>query len=361
MLKCAACGKFIASNVAANCSVCPAIYHKECVSLSETTTVSKEWACPECKRKVRKGDNTPVRGAHDNGTGTAAPAPRRPAARAHTALSVSAPPIPAAPVILAPATVNAGPDTSDLPPRKDDVLELRQELAECVAEIRGFRREIAEFQVSVAGINARMDGIEQRLEAVEMKRTEPVAKITDLEHTIAQLKVELNDRDQEALLSDLEIGHLPEEKGENVLHAVTVLAAKLGVTLEERDVVYAERIGVEQHASAAGLEPRARRVVVRLTRRHLRDQLLQAARVRRTLNAADAGYAAPHQRIYLNERLTRINRQLFHCVREECRKLQWRYSWTKRGRIYARQGDGKPVHLIRSEADVGRVFGTSLV
>ncbi|KOB75143.1 Uncharacterized protein OBRU01_08794 [Operophtera brumata] len=79
-------------------------------------------------------------------------------------------------------------------------------------------------------------------------------------------------------MSDIEIGHRPEEKGENVLHAVTVLAAKLGVALEERDVVFAERVCVTQGAGARAEAPRERRVVVRLARHHLRDQLLQAAR-----------------------------------------------------------------------------------
>lgn len=357
-MKCTACGKFIASSGAANCAICPAVYHKECVSLAETATVGKEWACPECKKRERKGDNTPVRGANDTGSGVAgAPAAAAAGTRRATARTNTVPSAPALSTVAPPA---AAVTTNAAVPSKADVgvRELRQELAECLGEMREFRREIAEFRVTVAGINARMDGIERRLEAVETRRTEPTAKIIELEHTVTQLKLELNDRDQEGLLSDLEIGHLPEEKGENVLHAVTVLAAKLGVELEERDVVFAERMGVLQGAGAAGDVRRERRVVVRLARRGLRDQLLQAARVRRTLTASDAGRSAPQRRIFINERLTKVNRQLFHRVREECRKLQWRYSWTKRGRIYARQGDGKQVHTFRSEADVSRVFGS---
>ncbi|KOB51985.1 Zinc finger DNA binding protein, partial [Operophtera brumata] len=198
----------------------------------------------------------------------------------------------------------------------------------------------------------------------ECQNKVPKGRNPSTPRTVAQLKIELNERDQEALQSDLEIGHLPEEKGESVLHAVTVLAAKLGVTLEARDVVYAERVGVTQGAGAEGEVRRERRVVVRLARRHLRDQLLQAARVRRTLTASDAGCATAAvagPRIFLNERLTRANRQLFHRVREECRKLQWRFSWTKRGRIYARQADGKQAYPIRSEADLLRVFGSGSV
>lgn len=251
-----------------------------------------------------------------------------------------------------------------------DLQDVHQEMSEWMSEIREFRREMAEFRASIAGLTSRMDSIELRLEAVERGREESSPEVADLRCKVALLQQELNDRDQEALLSDLEIGHLPEQRGENVVHTVSVLATKLGVVLDERDIVFAERLGVAQGAGAAGEAPRARRVVVRLARRHLRDEMLQAARVRRTLTAADAGRdpsaiagatVPPRARIFLNERLTRVNRQLFHRVREECRKFQWKYSWTKRGRVYVRQADGKQAYPIRSEEDVNRVFGCSLV
>ncbi|KAL4708969.1 hypothetical protein ACJJTC_005830 [Scirpophaga incertulas] len=132
----------------------------------------------------------------------------------------------------------------------------------------------------------------------------------------------------EALLTDLEIGQMPEDKAENAFHAVCVLATRLGVPLEERDVVYAERVGARPDEAGG----RPRRMVVRLARRSLRDELLRAARLRRT------GF--------------------FIGVREECRRLQWRYCWTRRGRIFARQGEGRQVFQLRSEMDIPRVFGS---
>ncbi|KAL0861707.1 hypothetical protein ABMA27_009189 [Loxostege sticticalis] len=160
-----------------------------------------------------------------------------------------------------------------------------------------------------AAVGARIDAVEARMEAAERRRAEAGPDGAEgLRRTVEELKLELNERDQEALLADLEIGQLPEQKGENPVHAVIVLATRLGVPLEERDVVFAERVGAPP-AEAGG---RARRVVVRLARRHLRDELLRAARVRRAVTAEGGG------RVFINERLTRPNRQLFHRVREEC-------------------------------------------
>lgn len=340
MAKCTACGKYISTAGSAICSLCPSLYHKACVGLADAAAISKDWSCPECKNKLKKGDNssTPVRSV----SGTIVQDNTRPRE------AVIKPP-------ALPATVMTD----------NGVHDLRREIAECLNEMREFRKEMADFRVSITYITTRVDGLEQRLEAIEQRSVAPATGvIAELEQTVAHLKLELSERDQELLQSDLEIGHLPEEKGENILHTVTVLAAKLGVTLEERDIVFAERVGIMQGAAAAGDIPRERRVVVRLARRHLRDQLLQSARVRRTLTAADAGRApkdVSRSRIFINERLTRTNRLLFYRVREECRKLQWRFSWTKRGRIYARQADGKAAHHVRHEGDFERVFGTTHV
>lgn len=348
MAKCVACGKFISSTGVASCSICPSLYHKGCVSLPESSPVGKGWVCPECKTRTRKGDNTPVRSIMQDAS---APGPAaRPAAAAPTQRTAPAAAVPPAPAF--------------------DLQDVHKEMADWMSEIREFRHEMLEFRASVAGLSARMDSIELRLEMVEQGRQECSPEVADLQCKVVLLQRELNERDQDALLSDLEIGHLPEQRGENVVHTVSVLATKLGVVLDERDIVFAERLGIAQGASAAGEAPRARRVVVRLARRHLRDELLQAARVRRNLSATDAGRdpsaiagatTPPRTRIFLNERLTRVNRQLFHRVRDECHRLQWKYSWTKRGRVYARQADGKQAYPIRSEEDVKRVFGISSV
>ncbi|KAJ0169634.1 hypothetical protein K1T71_014819 [Dendrolimus kikuchii] len=315
MAKCSACGKFLSPTGAATCFLCPLIFHRGCVAIPETAILSKSWACPDCKKKVRKGDNTttPVKGICGNES------PSETVSRSAAGISA--------------------PDISPLEEDESEVRAMRREMAEYMSELR---REMVQLRTSIAGFGQRLDSIECRLDVLEQKKEIVDSKGTaELENTIAQLKLEINDKDQEALLSDLDIGCLPEEKGENealladlnigclpeengenTVHIVTVVASKLGVTIESRDIVYAERIGTARSVAAATDAGRkARRVVVRLARRDLRDELLHAARVRRNLTTADMGFSGPSQRVFINERLTRTNRQLFHRVREECNKM----------------------------------------
>lgn len=335
MTKCVTCKRFLSPKGAATCATCRGAYHRGCVGLpiADSVVIPRDWVCPECEGRQQQteysGSGTPSKGPGE----TQAPL--------------------ASPSSASPAPVS-GTD--------NEVNSLRRVLDAYMTEQREFREEI---RATLKNLTGRMDEIERRLDAVEKREAETTVPqgcvVDELQQTVARLQMELSDRDQEALLSDLDIGHVPEAKGENVVHTVTVLAAKLGVVLDPRDVVFAERVGAAERGAAGavdgGAAGRPRRIVVRLARRQLRDEMLRAARVRRNFTSADAGLPGPPCRVYVNERLTRSNRLLFHQVREVCRKQQWRFAWTKRGRVFARQGDGKQAFCIRSECDFTRVFG----
>lgn len=61
--------------------------------------------------------------------------------------------------------------------------------------------------------------------------------ISGLQGTISQLSFELNERDQATLLNDVELTGIPEYDGESSSHIVLAIGQKLGVKLEERDIV----------------------------------------------------------------------------------------------------------------------------
>ncbi|XP_061722895.1 uncharacterized protein LOC133529229 [Cydia pomonella] len=214
---------------------------------------------------------------------------------------------------------------------------------------------------SLSDLCARVEALEGKApNVIESNNTE-----STLLETVTQLKMELNARDQDQLLNDIEISSVPEENGENTIHIVTTLGQKLGVTLSEHDIIDATRVGraSQLNEGVQGLSSRPRLLVVRLARRAVRDRLLQAARVRRGATTEGTGLPGPNSRFYINERLTVINRRLFQKTRQLKEQLGWRYAWTRDGKIYVRQRPGaeSPRHRIRSELDLERVFGIHVV
>ncbi|KAL0895141.1 hypothetical protein ABMA27_013592 [Loxostege sticticalis] len=387
--KCSACLHVFEHSRYLTCSLCGQHYDIDCVGVSEQRFFSTltgdhrtQWKCASCKSRQPRTDNTetPVRSG-EGGVTVRRGASRPPVLEMELDESLIEPgqetpevKQPDGAVVLASFQALVAEWKRFSEAIRADVRSMRDEVREDLRALRGEMRELAglvrrcEGRVDVVeerletlereasgnnvAVGARIDAVEARMEAAERRRAEAGPDDAEgLRRTVEELKLELNERDQEALLADLEIGQLPEQKGENVVHSVIVLATRLGVPLEERDVVFAERVGAPP-AEAGG---RARRVVVRLARRHLRDELLRAARVRRGAAAEGGG------RVFVNERLTRSNRQLFHRVREECRRLLWRYAWTRRGRIFARKSDGAQVYQLRSSGDLERVFGPAAV
>ncbi|XP_013174661.1 PREDICTED: uncharacterized protein LOC106123072 [Papilio xuthus] len=222
-------------------------------------------------------------------------------------------------------------------------------------------KKMEKLTSTLENFNARMSNVEERVAIVE-KRLDATVNRED-SAAFANLQAKLNQCEQACIANDLEITGLPEEKNESPLHLTSILAKKLGVTLDERDIVSAERVGrktivaeyergKEEDATAA----RPRALVVRLVQRGARDELLRAARVRRGFDSAGIVPAAAPRRVYVNERLTRLNKQLFYRAREESRRLKWKFAWTKNGTIFVRRDYTQTAIRIRDHVDIVRVF-----
>lgn len=344
--KCGGCARFLSPLGAARCSKCDAIYHKPCGGLPPSSSSNPNWICPDCKRNITSS-------------------------RADSELAVySAKQVNTSDIND--STTDSSTDLIVLLRQfkeelrlelraivKEEILDLRKEFQ---AEFLRLRQDMIQVQTdsnkvkeSLKSCSQKIDDIEVRVNSLENKM--PALLEGDI---VSQLRQELNNRDQLLLANDIEISNLPETSGENLTHTAMLIATQLGVQIDERDIVSADRVGarhVDATSAAGPVVRRPRPVVVRLARRCLRDELLSGARVRRGATTADLGMTGPARRFFLNERLTTVNRHLFRRARDLGQRFGWKFVWTKRGRILARCKPGDQVLAIHSEADLSRVFG----
>ncbi|KAL4721721.1 hypothetical protein ACJJTC_001702, partial [Scirpophaga incertulas] len=61
--------------------------------------------------------------------------------------------------------------------------------------------------------------------------------------------------------------------------------------------------------------------------------------------------------IYINEHLTPYNKQLLKKCKEIAMKKEYKYVWTKNGRIYIRKNDTSPAIQIHEEEDLRKKTG----
>lgn len=356
---CAGCDKLLPKHEFLRCSACKSAYDLVCLNMSSKRYNSfyaadkdrkSSWKCPECQNKQPKRGNlnTPVR-------------PSAPSSDHESHISP-----------------NSSCDGSQNVTQRSKSIETNiniectdsaNEIMLCLNEMRAMRMEMSIFRETMAELtsaikaqNKRLDNLESRIELLETKITDRKRdEVLVLEETISQLKFEIQERDQEILMNDIEISNFPEASNENATHILLTVAKKLGVELEERDVVNMERVGPVRAFVEGGPPPRPRPLVARLARRASRDALLRAARVRRGLTTEGMAVPGSPCPYYLNERLTKPHRQLFMKTREEARRRSWKYVWTREGRIFARREQGTPAYRIRSDMDVEKVFGVNIV
>ncbi|CAG9568061.1 unnamed protein product [Danaus chrysippus] len=223
------------------------------------------------------------------------------------------------------------------------------ELISVTREMTSFRLELARINENMVEFHKMVDNIEERVTSVEEKfSSSGVSKDENLHDIIIQLKANINDREQNSLLNDVQITGVAERSGENVIHLTQAMANKLGMALDSRDIVSAERVGPRRLLTSSEEHSRPRPVIVRLARRSLRDDIIKAARVRRGTDTTGVTDGNP-TRVYINEHLTRVNRLLFYKAREEGKRHGWRFVWTREGRIHMRRETDTAVQLIRTE------------
>lgn len=342
MANCRKCGKFMAKSEDAKCERCKSLYHRTCVGMSPTGMVSSSWHCPDCKKYIRDSASETSERVRD--------------------------PVQVQSTCHLPKNTTTGNQMT-----VNFISEIKKIKEEIVRDFRSefqlLRDELLEFKSAMVLCGDRISALEDRVTALEGINNNHSQHSTsmyasNIDEIISHLKSDLNDRDQELLSNDVEISNLPECPQENPIHTAILIATKIGVQLEAQDIVSAERVGA-RHINAAdrapegASAPRPRRLVVRLARRQQRDDLLHNARVRRGATSADLSLPGPAKRFFINECLTKQNRQLFRLAREAGSRCGWRYIWTKRGRILARNKPNDSVCYIRCEEDIQRIFGMS--
>lgn len=365
--KCAGCRNPLPKRDFLQCVMCKGKYDIECANISHkvfSTMENKEhWKCPECKSKQPKrgNTNTPVRSnvtidyermvaentscdpktqlVHDNSNVT------RRAKLIHKVSSSEN---------SSPSTGSQESHVNAHSTNLDDLKIYIRDLFQ--SQIEGIREAINSLTNTIKAQNNRIEQLEARVILLETRPEETHTCSPAIESIVTQLQRDIAERDQALLSNDLEISGCPEVPNENCTQIITAIARKIGVEIDEKDIVSAERTGPPRRATQDYTQARPRPLTVRLTRRATRDTLLQAARIRRDLNTESLQLPEPPRKLYINERLSKRNRQLFQKAREISRENGFKYVWIREGNIFVRQEQGKQRYRIRNEMDLLTLF-----
>lgn len=172
---------------------------------------------------------------------------------------------------------------------------------------------------------------------------------------IKELERREDEAEQYSRLNCVEINGIPESNNENVVQLVKSVGNSLGIPISDEMVDVCHRLGNRRIG-----ENRPRAIIVKFTRRIVKEELLVKRRVKRNLNTADIGFTDRlADVIYINESLTKCRRELHKEVRLLKKKKGFSYVWVRNGRILVRPTEGAKVIAVTTMDDLERLRGLS--
>ncbi|CAG9783345.1 unnamed protein product [Diatraea saccharalis] len=335
--KCAGCTNTLPKRDYIQCVSCKSMYDLDCANVSkklfELMERKDNWKCPLCvsKRPKTGNTNTPIRTATSeieteqhshlaardnegdqnvtirNKTSRSTIAEKR-----QTVLTVQKPSHNS--LITTEEKHNSPSTVTECSRSSVDsaiVTELKLYMGELFhAQTNSLREMITNLTETIKAQAIRIEKLEAKVLELEERKGMDV-----LDNKLKQLQLEIYDRDQTLLANDIEITGCPEMGNENCIALVRSIATKIGINIEEKDVVSARRVGPARPQAEISPSTRPRPIAIRLVCNATKDILLRAARVRRTLTTDGLQLPGPAKAIYINERLTGYNRMLFQKAR----------------------------------------------
>lgn len=334
MNDCASCTKKLPSDGRCmTCAECRKSFHlgKSCSGIAETTFQAmgpakrEAWKCKNCRSLSADGSNTT--GGSDSGSAT-------PSADLSVAQELGA----------LREQLQAIKDTiGSLLPLRDKVDELLA-LKPKIDEVLALKESVTVLDNSVQNLTARVTASEQLSKNLEEQVTELTATLSLQSKAISQLRAELNDSEQYSRLSNLELNGLPFTPGENLRAVLSDLAQKLEVTeFDDKDVVAVHRLPARQNKTPT--------VLIRFASTYIRDTWWAA---RKKLRPLSEDTLSPP--LYLNENLTQANKDLYWKARSKGKEADYKFVWTRNGKIFARKEEGSPRIRLESIADLEQLI-----
>ncbi|VVD04041.1 unnamed protein product [Leptidea sinapis] len=117
--------------------------------------------------------------------------------------------------------------------------ELKLHMSELFnSQMTGIKDAIINLKDTIKAQNSRIQQLEDRVSQLE-KSTD----LSVLENKIQKLSIKIVEQGQTLLANDIEISGCPEVQNESAMHIIKTVAHKIGISINEKDIVNVERVG----------------------------------------------------------------------------------------------------------------------
>lgn len=328
------------------CIKCSKAFHEACLVITNnrggaSISDAANWTCLLCTKKQGNNDNTPVR---FNPNVTTRPGKRQ--------------------------ALNSPPNSDDKKPitreEMDDILkgfchEMQKAMQSTMtnvlhSELKSIKEEITEVKESMTFVNLRFEEITK--EHAESRAT--IKSLTEkndsMQSKMDELYARVNQMEQNARSTNIEIQCVPEKRDENVLSIVSKLSNVIDYQMSEENISHCTRIAKINKDSI-----RPRSIVVQFSTPRIRDNFLAAAikfnksKPNDRLNTSHINIPGAKVPIYVTEHLSAHNKALHAAARLKAKDIGYKYVWVRGGRIYMRKSDNSEYKIIKDISDLNKL------
>ena len=222
-------------------------------------------------------------------------------------------------------------------------------------------KKISDIGKSLNDVNEAIQFVSDKYEEMAQKMKESETQRSQIIKENAQLKIDLNNANKQiGILQDmvndqeqygrrdcLEIRGIPSIQSEQTDEIVLKVSEAIGIKLQNEDISISNRLPMMNHTkpNTRSRATTAPPIIVKFTRRSIRDEIYSNRKQLRNLTTNHLGYSSANK-IYIVESLTRQNKLLFNKCLEVKKNHNFKYIWTRNGNVLLRKDDDStPVHI----------------
>lgn len=237
--------------------------------------------------------------------------------------------------------------------------DIRGTLCEIQTEMKSLRTEQTTIKQSILNINTEIKNIQNSVQFQADDHNALKIRVDDLAReacketatAYSSLASKIDMLEQQARQCNVEICNVPERRNENLPGIMESIGSAIHFQFSQHDIVSVHRVPHAQQGS-----DRPKNIIVKLTTRIKRDNMLAAYRKAKSLKSEQIGMPGTSSMIFMNEHLTLKKKQLFRRCREVAKQLHYKYVWIKNATILVREHDDSPALAIRAESDLEKLL-----
>lgn len=213
--------------------------------------------------------------------------------------------------------------------------------------------EFNELKQSVTFLSTQFDAMATRCSEIEkentaLKKDNAVlfAECNSLKQVVSAHEQRMTDLEQYSRIRNVEVKGIPEVANEKLPDIVKKLGVVVLENLSEGDIEACHRVPRRDGGCA--------NIVVQFSSRTKRDTFIEKGRKKRVCTT-DLGFRESSS-VYINEHLCPTLKKLLGQVIARKNEKQWKYAWTRDGKIFARKTDTSRTLRLTCSQDLEKMM-----